>query len=219
MIKINLIAVEKLRPKKAWAPKINLGGQKLTVGCAAILIATLTVIGWRYWKLGNDAAQLEQDLTVAQQETQRLHSVIGDVQKFEQRRGQLQQRVGLIEQLRKNQTGPVHALDQVSRSMPPMLWLTDLKQIPNSNEVVIDGRCAGLTRLSDFVASLEASGYFKRSVEIVSTQLEGSAGALSATGDLIKFSIKAQFEQPGSGPAAASTQSAADASAAAKPAL
>ena len=34
----------------------------------------------------------------------------------------------LIEQLRNGQTGPVHMLDQISRALPPMLWLTELKQ-------------------------------------------------------------------------------------------
>ena len=34
----------------------------------------------------------------------------------------------LIEQLRKDQTGPVHMLDQISRALPPMLWLTEMKQ-------------------------------------------------------------------------------------------
>ena len=50
------------------------------------------------------------------------------MQQFEQRKAQLQQRVALIEQLRKSQTGPVHMLDQISRALPPMLWLTELKQ-------------------------------------------------------------------------------------------
>ena len=76
----------------------------------------------------------------------------------------------LIEQLRKSQTGPVHMLDQISRSLPPMLWLTALKQ--DDTAITIDGRCTSLTALSDFVANLEATGYFKKSVEILSSQLE-----------------------------------------------
>ena len=76
--------------------------------------------------------------------------MIQQVQQFEQRKAQLQQRVVLIEQLRKGQTGPVHMLDQISRALPPMLWLTELKQT-GGNDVVIDGRCTTLTGLSDFV--------------------------------------------------------------------
>ena len=61
-----------------------------------------------------DGQRTEADITAAQQETQRLHSVIMQVQQFEQRKTQLQQRVTLIEQLRKEQIGPVHMLDQIS---------------------------------------------------------------------------------------------------------
>jgi type IV pilus assembly protein PilN len=136
--------------------------------------------------------QLDAEIAAAQQETTRLHSVILQVQQFEQRKAQLQQRVVLIEQLRKGQTGPVHMLDQISRAMPPMLWLIQLKQTGDS--VVLDGRCTALTSLSDFVGNLEASGYFKRSIEIVSTVTEPLP---QPPGELIRFSIKAEFQQPG----------------------
>jgi Tfp pilus assembly protein PilN len=114
------------------------------------------------------------------------------VQQFEQQKAQLQQRVVLIEQLRKEQKGPVHMLDEISRALPPMLWLTELKQTDEA--VVIDGRSTAVTNLTDFVANLESSGYFKKSIDIVS---EGTEPATSGgSTDLIKFSIKATFQQP-----------------------
>jgi Tfp pilus assembly protein PilN len=119
------------------------------------------------------------DLASAQQETTRLHTVILKVQQFEQRKAQLQQRVQLIEQLRKGQTEPVHMLDQVSRALPPMLWLTELKQ--TGNDIVIDGKCMVLTSLSDFVGNLEASGYFKKSVEIVNSTPSRRRRAISSS--------------------------------------
>lgn len=205
MIKINLLASEKPRAaSKSRLPQFNLKGQQLTFGCGLILLASAGLIGYRYFALGRDSRALDVSIAEAQQETVRLHSVIAEVQKFELRRTQLQQRVGLIEQLRREQTGPVHMLDQISLAMPPLMWLTDLKQSPGAGEVVIEGRCTGLTGLSDFVANLEASGYFKKSVEIVSTQVE----ATQAAGDLIKFSIKAKFDRPGAAPVAAAASAA-----------
>jgi len=204
MIRINLLTVERASTKKSGA-SFHLGGQKLAIGCALILVATALLIGWRYWAISRDSNALDAQISAAQQETTRLHGVIEQVQVFEQRRAQLQQRVVLIEQLRKGQTGPVHMLDQVSRSLPPMLWLTELKQndkVPG--EVTIDGRCTTLTGLSDFVVNLEATGYFRKSVEIVSTVAEPMT---QPPGELIRFSIRAVFESP------------ADAKAAAPPAL
>jgi type IV pilus assembly protein PilN len=188
MIRINLLAVERARAKQ----KVSfLAGQKITIVCGFILIFGLVFVGWQYLSLVRDSKQVDEDLISAQQETTRLHSIILQVQQFEQRKAQLQQRVQLIEQLRKGQTEPVHMLDQVSRALPPMLWLTELKQ--TGNDIVIDGRCMVLTSLSDFVSNLEASGYFKRSVEILNSQAEPS----TAAGNLIKFSIKAQFQPKG----------------------
>jgi type IV pilus assembly protein PilN len=189
MIRINLLAVERKAVKRAVMFPV---GQKITAACSAILIVTALLIGWRYWSLQQESVAIDKDISVAQQETTRLHAVIQQVQQFEQQKAQLQQRVVLIEQLRKTQTGPVHMLDQISVALPPMLWLTELKQTDDG--VVIDGRCTAVTSLTDFVSNLEASGYFKRSIDILSSQTEAMT---APPGELIKFSIKAQFQQPG----------------------
>jgi type IV pilus assembly protein PilN len=191
MIRINLLAVERDRNKKK-AVTLGTPGQKLTIGCSLLIVLALMFMGWRYWTVGHESTQLDAEISSAQQETIRLHSLIQQVQQFEQRKAQLQQRVVLIEQLRKGQTGPVHMLDQISRALPSMLWLTELKQV--GTDVVIDGKCTTLTGLSEFVSNLEASGYFKRSVEIVSTSSEPAA--LPAA-ELIKFTLRAVFQQPG----------------------
>jgi type IV pilus assembly protein PilN len=191
MIRINLLAAERDRAKKK-AVMFGTAGQKLAVGCSLILVLAALFIGWRYWTVTRDSSELDKEIAAAQQETTRLHSIIQQVQQFEQRKAQLQQRVVLIEQLRKGQTGPVHMLDQISRALPPTLWLTEVKQ--TATDIVIDGKCTTPIGVSDFVANLEASGYFKRSIEIVSTTSEPTP---QPQGELIKFSIKAIFQQPG----------------------
>src|SRR5438094_3844294 len=187
MIRINLLAAEKERGKKK-AALFGTAGQKLTIGCSIILVLAVLLVGWRYWSLARQSAALDAEINAAQEETTRLHAVILQVQQFEQRKAQLQQRVVLIEQLRKGQTGPVHMLDQVSRALPPMLWLTEMKQ--TGDDVQIDGKTTVLTSLTDFVTNLEAPGYFRKSIDIVNTTTEQGAGA-----ELIKFTIKASFQQ------------------------
>jgi len=190
MIRINLLAAERERTKKK-AVTFGTAGQKMAVGCSMILVLAVMFIGWRYWTISRDSNQLDAAISNAQQETTRLHSVIQQVQQFEQRKAQLQQRVVLIEQLRKGQTGPVHMLDQISRALPPMLWLTELKQ--TNDDVEINGRCTNQTGVAEFISNLEASGYFKRSIDIVSTNTEPSP---QAGAELIRFTLKATFQQP-----------------------
>jgi len=191
VIRINLLATErKVAHKKfAFDP-----ARQVTAVCGAILVLAGLVVGWRFWLVRIDEQRTEAAITAAQQETQRLHSVIMQVQQFEQRKTQLQQRVTLIEQLRKEQIGPVHMLDQISIALPASLWLNEMKQTATPNEVLITGKSLSLTGLSDFVANLERSGYFQKSVEIVSSATDASAATL---GEVIKFEIKAVFKGPG----------------------
>lgn len=199
MIRINLLAAERTAKKK---PAALQSGQKMIVGCAVILIAALAFIGWRFVTLSRESKHVDDEISAAQRETARLHSIIQQVQQFEQRKAQLQQRVTLIEQLRTSQAGPVHLLDQVSRALPPMLWLTEMKQ--TANDVQIEGKCTSPIGVSEFVANLEASGFFKRSIEIVSTQVE--PGGAPGASELIKFTIKATFQPPDSKPPASAAK-------------
>jgi type IV pilus assembly protein PilN len=206
MIKINLLTPERRVAKK----KLAFGSaQLITVGCGAILVVALLACGWRFYTVSADNAQLDRDLAAATKEAASLHGVIAQLQDFEQRRTKLQQRVGLIEQLRAEQRGPVHMLDQISRALPQMVWLTEIKQAPGSNEVTIDGRTTSITSVSDFASALEATGYFKKSVEIVSSTTQAQTGKESQ-GDLVAFQLRATFQVPGAAkPPAAGAAAAA----------
>ena len=205
MIKVNLLAGER---KKAKKKLLIPAGQQLTIVCSLVLVLTLLGVGWRFWAVTKESKQLDADIAAAQRETAQLQTIIAQVQAFEQEKAQLQQRIVLIEDLRKAQTGPVHMLDQISRSVPPMLWLTQLKQNPATNEVLLDGRCTTLTGLSDFVATLESTGFFKKSIEIVSSVSEAAKASQTPQVEMIKFQIKATFQRPGD-PAAAPATAAA----------
>jgi type IV pilus assembly protein PilN len=189
MIRINLLASERVQAKKKLTFQ---AGQKLTVACSLILVVAALAIGWRYWSLTQQSTQLDTDIASAEQEAARLRSVLQKVQDFEQRKAQLSQRVVLIEDLRKEQKGPVHMLDEISRALPPMLWLTEVKQV--GGDVVIDGNSTTQTGVSDFVNNLEASGYFKKSIDIVGTK---TVTLPQPPGELVNFSVRAQFLTPG----------------------
>jgi type IV pilus assembly protein PilN len=193
MIRINLLASERERVRKPSAFPLQ---QKVTVVCSLIVLLAAVLVGWRYWTLQRDSKRLDDEIAAAEQETVRLRSILQQVRQFDERRAQLQQRVSLIEQLRQGQTVPVHLLDEVSRALPAMLWLTELKQTDDS--VVISGECLAVTTVSDFVSNLEATGYFKKSIEIVSSQ---TVEIPTPPRELIRFQIKAQFRPPAEPPA------------------
>jgi type IV pilus assembly protein PilN len=191
MIRINLIS--QTREKRRPRPSTGLvgSGQKITVACTLILALAALGVGWWYWTMRREANQLTDDIAAAEQETARLQTLIVQVRQFEERKKQLEQRVTLIEVLRRGQSSPVHVLDAVSRSVPEMLWLTQLEQ--KGAVLTIEGRCLALTSISDFVDNLGRSGWFKKPVEIVDSQLEAAPGG---TGDVFRFTVKAQVAAP-----------------------
>jgi type IV pilus assembly protein PilN len=191
MIRINLIAAER-KQTRSGAPKGLLLAQKMTVIGSLILVLAALGLGWRYWALGQMAATTERQLNEARREEQRLAGILRQVAEFEARRAQLQQRATLIDELRRGQSAPVHMVDQISRALPEMTWLTEMRQ--EGFDVTIQGRTLSLTSLSDFVGNLEASRYFKRPVEILSSEVvTGQQGAP----DTIQFSVRGSFQMAG----------------------
>jgi len=200
LIRINLLAVERGAARRTT---LIPAAQRVTVGASLILLGGGLAIGWWFWSLGQTSRRLDEDIARAETETQQLRSVLAQVQKFETQRAQLQQRVTLIEQLRQGQTGPVHVLDEISTAIPERLWLTELSQ--TVDVLTINGNTTSLTGVSDFVANLEASGWFKRPVDIVDTQMSQDA----KTGDLVKFSVKATINNPAAAAPVAAAKGAA----------
>ena len=190
MIRINLLAER--RSVKAVSKGFQ-AGQKITVIGSLLLVSTLVGVGWRYWAIGQQEAQVAREVAAAQREELRLAEILKQVQAFEARKQELQQRVALIDELRKGQNAPVHMIDQISRALPDMTWLTSLRQ--DGYTLTLQGRCLTLTSLSDFVGNLEASRYFARPVEIIDSVVVSGDG--KATPDLIQFTIRGSFQMAG----------------------
>jgi type IV pilus assembly protein PilN len=204
MIRNNLLGTERKQAKKA--PAFDLG-QKLTVACSLILVVTVVGIGWWYWTMQNDSARVDSEIAVKTAEAARLQSLLAEVQRFEAQRTQLQQRVQLIEQLRSGQSVPVQLLDHVSRSLPDMLWLTDMNQ--EGGAVTIQGRSTTLIALSDFVANLGNGGFLKKPIDIVNSVVENNRSGGTQSVELINFTVKAELASAGraagAGPAGKAT--------------
>jgi len=200
VIRINLVAERK--PVEAAQSRFRLDdAKKIALGGSLIVLLAVAYTAWSYWSHGQASEQVERDIQAARAEEQRLTQVISEVRAFEERRARLEQRVSLIEELRRGQTAPVHILDQISRSLPDMVWLTKMTQ--SGYDITLEGNCLSLTALSDFVGALEHSRYFARPVEILNSEV---VPATQTSPELIKFVVKAGFQMSGlTAPTAATT--------------
>jgi type IV pilus assembly protein PilN len=185
MIRINLLGVERKPARRAATFDI---GKRITLACSLVLVVAVAGIGFWFWSLTREAAQVEHDIAEAKEQQARLTPIINEVARFEDRRVRLQQRVALIEQLRTGQSLPVQLLDHVSKSVPEMLWLTNMDQ-DGLTDVVVEGRATTLIAVSDFVANLGNGPFFKKPIDIVDSKVERDTSGV----DLVKFAVKAQL--------------------------
>jgi type IV pilus assembly protein PilN len=193
MIRINLLAADRGAAKKTRAAGGVTTAQRVTIAAALILLSTVVGVGWWYWSIHTRGVRLDEEIAAAETKAQQLRSVLAQVQKFETRKAVLQQRVTLIEQLRKGQSGPVHILDEVSKALPDRTWLVSMGQA--GKDFTIDGRTTALSGVSDFVANLEASRWFKKPVELLDSQVDQTP-----QGPIVRFTIRATTDDPDAGP-------------------
>jgi type IV pilus assembly protein PilN len=190
MIRVNLLATER-RAGKAASAGFQAGQKMMLIG-SVVLVMTVAGVGWRYWAIGQEKAQVAREIEAANREEARLQEILKQVQEFENRRKLLETRVALIDELRKGQSAPVHMVDQISKALPEMTWLTSMQQ-SGGYTLTMQGRCLSLTSLSDFIGNLEASRYFIRPVEIIETKTE----ATDKGPELIAFTIRGTFQMSG----------------------
>lgn len=182
MIRINLVR-DRVPRKQAAAPARR---WRVALGVAAAAAAAAAV-GWQHWSLQQRSGQLTDELAAADRTLRELSTVSDELSRLESRRAELALRGDAIEQLRRARSGAARLLDGVGRSVPDGLRLSGLRQSPGG--VVIAGRAATLTALSDFVARLEQSSQVESPIEIVDSQTEEAPD-----GEVVRFELRAGFD-------------------------
>ena len=192
MIRINLLGAERQSVRKASAVDLS---QRATLLCVLVLVIAGGIIGSWYWALRSASAQVDLAIAAAEQESARLRPLLAEVEQYEARLKEQEQRVALIQQLRSGQSIPVQVLDHVSRSLPETLWLTAMNQ--EGATLTIEGRSTTLIALSDFVGNLGSTALLQKPIEIISSQVEsGNSGRERSPVELIRFAVRAKVTPP-----------------------
>ncbi len=190
MIRINLLAADKpeaTKKKSAAAPGAVQAYLILALFAGGTLLACLGL----WWIKTANIQELNDKIGAAKKRQAELQAIKVQVEAFERRKRILDAKVKLIEQLKAQQSGPVHMLDEISKSLPDFVWLTAMEQA--GNRITVTGESNGLTAVADFIQNLQRSGWFPR-VDLVSSQ---------ESNNVINFQLNADF-QPQASPTPAS---------------
>lgn len=155
MIKINLLSEGK-RPaavRRARATRESLPtdlGQFLLLG--AILLALVGCVA--YWFINrNQIRDTGREIDVAQTEYDKLEEVIKEVEAFKAKRAELEHKIDVITELKANQRGPVRVMDEISRAVPELLWLTDMQM--SASQIKLRGQAYNNNAIASFTENLD----------------------------------------------------------------
>jgi type IV pilus assembly protein PilN len=125
---------------------------------AIAVVAILAALGYWFWNKRElaDRQQIAEQRTT---EAQKLESIIKEVEAYQKRKDNLQQRIDLINQLKQNQKGPVRIMDQISRDLPDLVWL-DTADI-NAGKVTLAGRGLNPNAIALFIENVKNDPYFE----------------------------------------------------------
>lgn len=149
MIKINLLPT-----KRKVSKKISELQQQMVLG-GLLLILTGIIIGFFWMNLNARIARLEQEKRLAEVKIQEQKKMLREVATIEAERKQVQDKINIIEQLKKNQTGPVRLLDEVSKALPEGVSISSL--VESGGQVDIGGDAFTNEIIVRFVDNLKAS--------------------------------------------------------------
>ena len=130
---------------------------QLGIGLGVTLIF-LGVCGYRYLDLVKEVTQQTQVKEAKTKELEALKKKIQEVEDYEKKKRLLEDKNRIIEQLRKNQSGPVRLLDYMSQSLDPLkVWLTSVE---GDTQVTIAGKALTNDDIVEFIKNLQQSNYF-----------------------------------------------------------
>lgn len=212
MIRINLLPVRQVQKREA--------GRQFIVLMVGVLAIALLGNGYWYFSLDSDRADKQRRLDDTNARIAQLEKVIGEVNNLNKRKKEVEDKLAVLDKLRKQRGGPVKLLDALTLCIPKKVWVTNFEE--KSGAVKLTGAAESFEDVSEFMKGLNNVVWTPKGMgRVVEMKRDGSAARVelvsedSAIEDFTgaeiahffnNVELKASESQAPSGPAA--TQSA-----------
>ncbi len=177
MIRINLLTEAKAAAARKKAPLLPTGAKLNNLLFIAGIVIGLAYVGVMGFARMSARRQLADEITKAKLEADRLKSIIDEVKGYEDKKRNLEDKINLINQLKTNQKGPVRLMDEISKALPDLVWLTSLEV--SGNQIVMRGKTLAPTAVATYLENLKRSPFFAEPVFRTLGQDPGGLGVYS----------------------------------------
>lgn len=164
MIKINLLLARKEKKKVGMRKEII-----VLIPSVVLLFVLLIFI---QWKINKEKEETLAQITNAKKEIAYYKSLTSEVNKAKEAQKILQEKLNIINSLRKEKESPARVLDELSIDKPEKIQLESLKK--EGTKLGIEGIALDDETVANFMTNLRKSKIFKNVDLIVSEQVEQS---------------------------------------------
>jgi|SRR4030042_656195 len=164
MIKINLLLARKEKKKVGMRKEII-----VLIPSVVLLFVLLIFI---QWKINKEKEETLAQITNAKKEIAYYKSLTSEVNKAKEAQKNLQEKLNIINSLRKEKESPARVLDELSIDKPEKIQLESLKK--EGTKLGIEGIALDDETVANFMTNLRKSKIFKNVDLIVSEQVEQS---------------------------------------------
>jgi type IV pilus assembly protein PilN len=162
LIRINLLTEARATAARKKSPFLPSGARLNNLLLLGGVAAGLLYIGIMALILTSRSKNLDEEIARAQEEVARLRSIIEEVKGYEDKKASLEAKIQLINNLKTNQKGPVRLMDEVSRALPDLVWLSDLTV--SGDQVSLKGRTLSPNAVATYLENLKKSPFFAEPV-------------------------------------------------------
>jgi type IV pilus assembly protein PilN len=175
VIRINLLSEARAAAARRKTPAIPTGAKLNNLLFFGGILAGVAYIAIMGFILTSTRRHLDQEIGTARLEAERLKSIIEEVKGYEDKKASLEAKIKLINDLKTNQKGPVRLMDEISKALPDLVWLTSLDV--SGNQITMKGRALSPNAVSTYLENLKKSPFFAEPV-FRNLQQEGNQAGL-----------------------------------------
>lgn len=162
MIRINLLTEARAAAARKKSGKVPTGARLNNLILLGGVALGLLYIGVMALILTSRSRHLDEQIGKAQEEVARLRSIIDEVKGYEVKKASLEAKIQLINNLKTNQRGPVRLMDEISRALPDLVWLTELTV--SGSQVTLKGRTLSPNAVATYLENIKKSPFFAEPV-------------------------------------------------------
>ena len=145
MVRINLLPVRAVK-------KREMSRQILTL--FAVILVGIGVGNYLWYDSRDSEMRRNQvQLVATQAEITKLEKIIGEVNNISKRKKDVEEKLKVLDQLRKGRSGPVRVLDALATAIPKKVWLNAFDEV--NGQVKINGSALSNDDLAEFMRGLQ----------------------------------------------------------------